>query len=285
MFCGCELSFGDEPNVHTCPICLAHPGVLPTHQRAGGSLRAGHRPGAGLRHRPALDLPPQAVLLSRQPEGVPDQPVRHPACHERPPGGRSDPSRPPRGGRGEAHARRRVRAHPRFEHLARGLQPRRHPAGRDRHRARPSRWRDRPRMAPAPAGHDQADGRVRREHGGGQPPLRCQHLGPPGRLRRARDEDRAEEHELVPVHRARDRCGAGAPDRGRRGGRARGTGDPSLRPAVRGAHLAALEGGGTRLPLPPGARPGAAGADGGDAERGPRLDPGAARGAPRPLPG
>jgi aspartyl-tRNA(Asn)/glutamyl-tRNA(Gln) amidotransferase subunit B len=30
MFCGCELSFGEEPNVHTCPVCLAHPGVLPT---------------------------------------------------------------------------------------------------------------------------------------------------------------------------------------------------------------------------------------------------------------
>jgi aspartyl-tRNA(Asn)/glutamyl-tRNA(Gln) amidotransferase subunit B len=30
MFCGCELSFGDDPNVHTCPVCLAHPGVLPT---------------------------------------------------------------------------------------------------------------------------------------------------------------------------------------------------------------------------------------------------------------
>src|SRR5690349_22706233 len=29
MYCGCELSFGEEPNVHTCPICLAHPGVLP----------------------------------------------------------------------------------------------------------------------------------------------------------------------------------------------------------------------------------------------------------------
>jgi aspartyl-tRNA(Asn)/glutamyl-tRNA(Gln) amidotransferase subunit B len=29
MFCGCALSFGDDPNVHTCPICLAHPGVLP----------------------------------------------------------------------------------------------------------------------------------------------------------------------------------------------------------------------------------------------------------------
>jgi aspartyl-tRNA(Asn)/glutamyl-tRNA(Gln) amidotransferase subunit B len=30
MFCGCALSFGDEPNVHTCPVCLAHPGSLPT---------------------------------------------------------------------------------------------------------------------------------------------------------------------------------------------------------------------------------------------------------------
>jgi aspartyl-tRNA(Asn)/glutamyl-tRNA(Gln) amidotransferase subunit B len=29
MFCGCELSFGAEPNTKTCPVCLAHPGVLP----------------------------------------------------------------------------------------------------------------------------------------------------------------------------------------------------------------------------------------------------------------
>ena len=30
MFCGCTLSFGDEPNSHVCPVCLGHPGVLPT---------------------------------------------------------------------------------------------------------------------------------------------------------------------------------------------------------------------------------------------------------------
>ncbi|TML28446.1 MAG: Asp-tRNA(Asn)/Glu-tRNA(Gln) amidotransferase subunit GatB [Actinobacteria bacterium] len=29
MFCGCELSFGDPPNVHTCSVCLGLPGSLP----------------------------------------------------------------------------------------------------------------------------------------------------------------------------------------------------------------------------------------------------------------
>ncbi len=37
MFCGCELSFGDPPNVHTCPVCLGLPGALPV-----GNERAVH---------------------------------------------------------------------------------------------------------------------------------------------------------------------------------------------------------------------------------------------------
>jgi aspartyl-tRNA(Asn)/glutamyl-tRNA(Gln) amidotransferase subunit B len=29
MFCGCRVVYGDEPNTHTCPVCLGHPGALP----------------------------------------------------------------------------------------------------------------------------------------------------------------------------------------------------------------------------------------------------------------
>jgi aspartyl-tRNA(Asn)/glutamyl-tRNA(Gln) amidotransferase subunit B len=37
MFCPCELSFGEEPNTRTCPVCLGLPGSLPViNERAVG---------------------------------------------------------------------------------------------------------------------------------------------------------------------------------------------------------------------------------------------------------
>jgi len=33
MFCRCENVWGEEPNMRTCPVCLAHPGALPVPNR------------------------------------------------------------------------------------------------------------------------------------------------------------------------------------------------------------------------------------------------------------
>jgi aspartyl-tRNA(Asn)/glutamyl-tRNA(Gln) amidotransferase subunit B len=42
LFCACELAYGDEPNHHTCPTCLALPGALPVlnEQAVDFALRA-----------------------------------------------------------------------------------------------------------------------------------------------------------------------------------------------------------------------------------------------------
>ncbi len=56
MFCGCELSFGDEPNVHTCPVCLAHPGVLPVPNAE--AIRCGLKIAAALE----CDVAPRSIF-------------------------------------------------------------------------------------------------------------------------------------------------------------------------------------------------------------------------------
>lgn len=33
MFCGCSLTFGEEPNTNVCPVCLGYPGALPVMNR------------------------------------------------------------------------------------------------------------------------------------------------------------------------------------------------------------------------------------------------------------
>ena len=34
LFCSCAVSYGDGPNHHTCPVCLALPGALPVLNQA-----------------------------------------------------------------------------------------------------------------------------------------------------------------------------------------------------------------------------------------------------------
>ena len=35
MFCSCQVTYGEEPNTYTCPVCLGHPGALPvTNEKA-----------------------------------------------------------------------------------------------------------------------------------------------------------------------------------------------------------------------------------------------------------
>jgi aspartyl-tRNA(Asn)/glutamyl-tRNA(Gln) amidotransferase subunit B len=40
IFCGCSTRFGDEPNSHTCPVCLGLPGSLPVLNRRAVELGA-----------------------------------------------------------------------------------------------------------------------------------------------------------------------------------------------------------------------------------------------------
>jgi aspartyl-tRNA(Asn)/glutamyl-tRNA(Gln) amidotransferase subunit B len=56
MFCRCSPSFGDEPNTHTCPVCLGHPGSLPTINEQ--AIRYGLLIAAALE----CDVPPRSIF-------------------------------------------------------------------------------------------------------------------------------------------------------------------------------------------------------------------------------
>ena len=218
MFCRCRNGFGGEPNTQTCPVCLAFPGALPVPNRRAieETIKLGLALDCEIAERAVFhrknyfypDLP-KAYQISQYDEplcadGRLDVPTADGDRHDR------DHARASRGGRGEERARRRVGPHPRCDGDARRLQPRRHAARRDRHRARHPRRRDGEALpaAPAPDGRRaRALGRRARE---GLDALRRQRLGAPRRLGRAAHADRAEEHELVQLRgegdRARDRA-------------------------------------------------------------------------------
>ena len=109
------IEFGAPPNSLTDPLVLGMPGTLPVFNRAALELALTPRRRDRVEDPREVAVRAQALLLSRPAEGLPDLAVRRAAVRGRPP--RSDPRRrgqaraarahPPRGGRGQEHARRR----------------------------------------------------------------------------------------------------------------------------------------------------------------------------------
>ena len=286
MFCDCPVTVGAPPNSATCPVCLGFPGTLPVLNRRAVTLGLRLADGRRRDDPPRVAVRPQELLLSGPAQGLPDLAVRPAVLNRRSdhdrhaPGREGGPPRadPSRGGRRQAPPRHAVRGRPQGR-LARGLEPRRCAARRDRLGARPSLARGGgglPDGAPPPR---PLHGRLRRRHGEGQPPLRRQRLDAPFGDRAALDAGGDQERQLDPLrregHRARDREAG----RGRRPRREDRPGDASLGREGRPDGLDARQGRGARLPVFPGARPRAPRSRRRLARRGHGRDAGAAAGA------
>ena len=159
MFCGCPAAFGGEPNTHVCPTCLGLPGSMPVVNRK--AVESAIRIGLALNCEIA-----EWCRFARKNYFYPDMPKNfqtsqydEPICFE----GYMDVEVDGETFRVEierAHMeedtgkstarRRRHRPDPRRRLLAGRLQPRRHPADRDRHQADHRDRRRRRRPSPVP---------------------------------------------------------------------------------------------------------------------------------------
>ena len=175
-----------EPNTRICPVCMAHPGVLPVPNRSAVEKSILVGIALGSRSRTARSSP-QELLLSRLAEGRTRSPSTRSRC--------ASAARwtcrartaiesvalracAPRGGRREDHPRgRRLGTDRRLDRLGRRLQPLRHALARDRDRARPAHSRGGEALPVAPEGDHPGDRRLGLRHGEGLAPLRRQRLG------------------------------------------------------------------------------------------------------------
>ena len=283
MFCGCELSFGEPPNTRTCPVCLGLPGTLPVvnAQAVHFALMMGLALGC--------EIAPRSIF-HRKNYFYPDQAKNYqisqydiPICG----GGRLGDVRLHRIHLEEDAAKLvhigESGRDPRLRRLDRRLQPRRHAAVRDRHRAGHPLGRAGARLAQPAARHAAPARRERREHGGGVAALRRQRLRAPGgqtelgtktELKNMNSFRFLERGVNAEIERQIALLEAGEP-----------VVQETLHfdPSTGRLSLAALQGGGARLPLLPRAGPRAARADRGDARRRARRAARAARRARRAL--
>ena len=153
LFCGCSTEFGADPNTQVCPVCLGLPGSLPvTNEKAieftvriGLALNCASRRGAGSRARTTSIRTCRRTTRSRSTTSRSASTAISTSSVDGDDLPGRDRARASRGGHRQVAARRRVdRTDPWRDALAGRLQPRRHPARRDRHEAR---RRHRPRAA------------------------------------------------------------------------------------------------------------------------------------------
>ena len=125
MFCGCANEFGAPPNTLTCPDLPGPPGHAAGDQRRGGAPGAHDRDGVRLRGRPsARSSTARTTSIRTARRRYQISQYDFPLARARAPRRRAHPPRAHGGGRRQAGARRRLRAHPRRRAQRRGLQPR-----------------------------------------------------------------------------------------------------------------------------------------------------------------
>ena len=140
IFCGCSTAFGAPPNTHVCPVCLGFPGALPVLNRAAVDygIRAALALGCRINERSIFarknyfypDLP-KGYQISQYEQPLASAGPSNTGCDWRP--ACRHHARASRGGRWQVDSRGLFRFRP--QDLCR-LQPQRHPAHRDRDRAR-----------------------------------------------------------------------------------------------------------------------------------------------------
>ena len=144
MFCGCPATFGGGAEHPGLPDLPRPPRRDAGGQRQGRGVGDPDRAGAELRDRRVVPVRAEELLLPGHAEELPDLAVRRADRVRRLDRGRVSTARPS-GSRSSARTWRRTpasrctwaghRADPRRRLLAGRLQPRRHPADRDRHQA------------------------------------------------------------------------------------------------------------------------------------------------------
>ena len=236
IFCGCSTRFGARAQHARCARSASGlPGALPVLNRRAVELATRAALALGCRVTPTSIFARKNYFYPDLPKGYQISQYDRPLATDGDDRVRRRDGAPRRVGIIRVHMEEDAgkSLHDGLRRLGRAdaprLQPQRRAAHRDRHRARPALRGRRGRGVQPRARDAGRDRRQRRQHGGGQPPLRRQRLGAPGGRDRLRRQDRAQEPQLLPPRAARARVRDRAARAARRDGDAARPGDAAVR--------------------------------------------------------